>query len=107
MELRTFVLRTLCLLLSSGHTSIPPSLLRPVCRAQSLGKVGQTAFAYFSPFQILTMSTVCTWDPFSISKVRSQASSLLEVLIFFFFHDAAEVGASYAHFLKSFFFNNK
>lgn len=85
MELRTFVLRTLCLLLSSGHTSIPPSLLRPVCRAQSLGKVGQTAFVYFSPFQIHTMSTVCTWDPFSISKVRSQASSLLEVLIFFFF----------------------
>ena len=65
------------------------------------------AFVYFSPFQIYTISTVCTWDPFSISKARSQASSLLEVLNFFFFNDAAEVGASYAHFLKSFYFFNQ
>lgn len=83
------------------HSSLPPesSVQSPVS-----GEGGRDSLCiYFSPFQIHTMSTVCTWDPFGISKVRSQASSLLEVLIFFFFHDAAEVGASYAHFLKFFF----
>ena len=97
VEFRTLVLRNLCLLLSSGHTSIPLSLLSLVCNVQPLGKVGETAFLHFSLFQIHTISTVCARDPFSISKVRSQASSFLEVLIFFFFkfNDAAEVGASY------------
>ena len=86
VEFRTLVLRNLCLLLSSGHTSIPPSLLSLACSVQPLGKVGETAFVNVSLFQIHTISTVvCTG---SFQHLQSQVSGLIfsgSADFFFFF----------------------
>lgn len=86
------------------HSSLPPeaSVQSPVsgeggtdslCILQSLPDTHHEHCVYMGSFQHL----------------QSQVSGLISSgsADFFFFHDAAEVGASYAHFLKSFFFNHK